>query len=127
MNLERVELHAFKHLLSLEVLDLSYNKLNHLHHPTTEYLPKLKQIWLGGEHRVSSRRSTVTGNSFICIYIFFSGQLWFCKNDFFWLLNVTTKDPLTFKVMDTNRMTCGGYKYIGKPVIPILRLLSVRY
>jgi len=24
-------------------------------------------------------------------------------------------------------MTCGGYKYTGKPVIPILRILNVRY
>lgn len=52
------------------------------------------------------------------------GEFWFCKNDLFWLLHVS-KDSLTYKVMDTNRMTCGGYKYIGKPVIPVLRLLSV--
>ncbi|XP_025195558.1 protein singed wings 2 isoform X2 [Melanaphis sacchari] len=100
LNLERVKYSTFKYLTSLEVLDLSYNKLNHLYSPTTEYLPKLKQIWLAGE-------------------------FWFCKNDLFWLLLLqVSKDPSTFKVMDSNRMTCGGYKYIGKPVIPVLRLLS---
>lgn len=49
LNLERVKYGAFKYLSSLEVLDLSYNKLNHLYSPTTEYFPKLKQIWLAGE------------------------------------------------------------------------------
>ncbi|XP_050057896.1 protein singed wings 2 isoform X1 [Aphis gossypii] len=100
LNLERVKYSTFKYLTSLEVLDLSYNKLNHLYSPTTEYLPKLKQLWLAGES-------------------------WFCKSDLFWLLQLhVSKDPLSFKVMDFNRMTCGGYKYIGKPVIPVLRLLS---
>ncbi|XP_022179780.1 protein singed wings 2 isoform X1 [Myzus persicae] len=98
LNLERVKYSAFKYLSSLEVLDLSYNKFNHLYSPSMEYLPKLKQIWLAGD-------------------------FWFCKNDLYWLLHVS-KDSLTFKVMDFNRMTCGGYKYIGKPVIPVLRLLS---
>lgn len=60
-------------------------------------------------------------------YYFFPGQSWFCKNDLFWLLHLP-KDPLfNFKVMDSNRMICGGYKYTGKPVIPVLRLLSVCY
>lgn len=58
--------------------------------------------------------------------VYFLGEFWFCKSDLFWLLQLhVSKDPLTFKVMDSNRMTCGGYKYIGKPVIPVLRLLSV--
>ncbi|XP_025410140.1 protein singed wings 2 [Sipha flava] len=99
LNLERVKPSVFRYMSSLEVLDLSYNKLNYLYPPTIEYLPKLKQLWL-------------------------AGQSWFCKNDLFWLLHLP-KDPLfNFKVMDSNRMICGGYKYPGKPVIPVLRLLS---
>lgn len=54
LSLERVKPSAFKHLSSLEVLDLSYNKLYHLHSSTVEYLPKLKQIWLAGEYRSSA-------------------------------------------------------------------------
>lgn len=49
LNLEYVELSKFKYLSSLEILDLSYNKLNHIYAPTKEYLPKLKQIWLAGK------------------------------------------------------------------------------
>jgi len=64
---------------------------------------------------------------YLCLYLHcILGEFWFCKNDLFWLLHLS-KDPLIFKVMDSNRMTCGGYKYIGKPVIPVLRLLSVCY
>ncbi|XP_015375621.1 PREDICTED: protein singed wings 2 [Diuraphis noxia] len=49
LHLEHVKYSVFKYLSSLEVLDLSYNKFNHLYSPTMEYLPKLKQIWLAGD------------------------------------------------------------------------------
>lgn len=58
--------------------------------------------------------------------IMFLGVYWFCKNDLFWLLDIP-KDLSTYKVMDSTRMTCGGYKYIGKPVIPVLRILNVSF
>ncbi|XP_050436666.1 protein singed wings 2 isoform X2 [Adelges cooleyi] len=98
LNIERIESTAFTHLTSLEVLDLSYNKLNYIPLTAVAYLTKLKQIWL-------------------------AGHSWFCKPDMLWLLQIP-KDPLTFRLMDADNMTCGGYKYIGKPVIPILRLLN---
>lgn len=53
------------------------------------------------------------------------GESWFCKFDMFWLLHRLPKDSTTFKVMDSNRMICGGYKYKGKPAISILRIISV--
>lgn len=132
MSLERVKPTTFKYLSSLEVLDLSYNKLNHLYPPAIGYLPRLKQLWLAGECTLPAH-VLVFFNSFFqkCFHpktrgnrFVFSGQSWFCKNDLFWLLNVS-KDPLTFKIMDFNRMMCGGYKYQGKHVMPVLRLLSV--
>lgn len=50
LSLERVKPTTFKYLSSLEVLDLSYNKLNHLYPPAIGYLPRLKQLWLAGEY-----------------------------------------------------------------------------
>ncbi|XP_050531700.1 protein singed wings 2 isoform X2 [Daktulosphaira vitifoliae] len=97
LNLERIESSAFMHLSSLEILDLSYNKLNQFSFSIIEDMTKLKQIWL-------------------------AGQSWFCKNDMTWLLQ-SSKEPFIFKVMDADKMICGGYKYIGKPMIPVLRLL----
>lgn len=63
------------------------------------------------------------------VFILFSslGESWLCKIDMFWLLHHLPKDSTTFKVMDSSRMICGGYKYKGKPAISILRILSVCY